>query len=265
MDDRTVTLRGVIFDMGGTLLHFHPPGGGWRDMEELGASGWHAYLAGQGYALPGEATVRQVVWEQISSAWHDLSQGRITDMADMALGRQLSKAADRLGVRLTPDHAAEAEGAFVAGVQSVVRPIPGGQETLRALRARGLRLALVSNTMWRSGHHRADLERFGLLEPFEALLFSSDERVWKPAPEIFLRAVRALNLLPEQVAYVGDSLVMDVLGAQRAGLRGVWVENDDPYVPEGVRVTPDATIKRLADLVPIVDAWRNHASREPLL
>ena len=30
-------LRGVIFDMGGTLLHYSPPGQDWESMERLGA------------------------------------------------------------------------------------------------------------------------------------------------------------------------------------------------------------------------------------
>ncbi len=45
-------LRGVIFDMGGTLLDYHPPGAGWRGMEDLGAAGVYTFLHERGYALP---------------------------------------------------------------------------------------------------------------------------------------------------------------------------------------------------------------------
>jgi len=56
-----MALRGVIFDMGGTLLDYHPPDAaprqGWRAMEDSGADALHAWLAAQGIALPalGEA------------------------------------------------------------------------------------------------------------------------------------------------------------------------------------------------------------------
>lgn len=253
-----MTLRGVIFDLGGTLMNFHPPGGGWREMEARGAAGWYAYLAARGYALPDEAAVIEAIWRQVSSAWRDLGEGRLVDMAEMALVRQLAKAAAALGIALTPEDALEAERAYVARIQEVVQPIPGGRETLRALQQRGLRLALISNTMWPGEFHRADLARFDLLAPFEALFFSADENAWKPAPEIFQRAVRALDVAPEEAVYIGDSRMLDVWGAQQAGLRGVWVENDDPYLPQGMDIIPDATIRRLTDLLPVVDAWRNH-------
>lgn len=250
-------LRGVIFDLGGTLLDYHPPGGDWRSMEELGASGWYAHLQARGHPLPDEATVKQTVWEEVSGAWRRFGEGKPTNLAEMALIRLLGRAAHRLGLALTPEDARDAERAFIEAVQTIVRPLPGAAELLAGLRARGLRLGLISNTMWPGAYHEADLARFGLREPFEVLFFSSDERVWKPDPEIFRRAARALGLTPEEAAFIGDSRTMDVMGAQRAGLRGVWIENSDPYLSEGLHITPDATIRRLLDLLPLVDAWRD--------
>ena len=250
-----MSLRGVIFDLGGTLLDF----GGWRSLEERGASGWRAYLLAQGYHLPDEAVIRAAVWEQMQAAWRSLAEGRVADMATLRLAHQLGVVAERIGVAVAPEHAAEAQRAFVEAVQPGVRPMPGAVETVHAVHERGLRLALISNTMWPGAYHEADLARFGMLEPFEALFFSADEGMWKPDAAIFRRAVEALNLSPNEALYVGDSLFMDVMGAQGAGLRSVWVENDDPYMSSQTPVTPDATVRQLTDLLPLIDAWRNHA------
>jgi putative hydrolase of the HAD superfamily len=254
---RPKSLRGVIFDLGGTLIDFHP-GGDWRDMEHLGAVGWRAFLLAHGYDMPDEETVKAVVWEQMFEGWLSIGQGRDEELT---LANQLRLVAKRLGLALAPEDAALAEAAFVGAVQEQVRPIDGAAEILCALKSRGLRLGLISNTMWPGVYHRQDLARFGLLEPFGALFFSADEAAWKPEPEIFRRALGALDLAPEEAAFVGDSRLMDVMGAQEAGLRGVWVECHDPWMAEGVQISPDATIRHLRELLPVVDAWHDNQAQ----
>ena len=54
--------------------------------------------------------------------------------------------------------------------------------------------------------------------------------------------------------FVGDRPYDDVYGAKRAGMRAVLVPNSD--VPAYGEAAPDAVIGRLADLVPLIDAWR---------
>jgi len=57
---------------------------------------------------------------------------------------------------------------------------------------------------------------------------------------------------PSQAVYVGDRLFDDVFGAQRAGMRAVHRPN--AHVP-GYEVAPDASIERLSELLPIIQAW----------
>jgi HAD superfamily hydrolase (TIGR01450 family) len=47
----------------------------------------------------------------------------------------------------------------------------------------------------------------------------------KPAPAFFREAARELDLPPARVAIVGDDLVSDIAGGQRAGLRAIWVRS----------------------------------------
>lgn len=69
----------------------------------------------------------------------------------------------------------------------------------------------------------ANLDDIGLSGHFKVSLAAHQFGCAKPDPRIFLAACDALNVLPEQAVYVGDDVVLDVQGAQQAGLKGVWI------------------------------------------
>jgi putative hydrolase of the HAD superfamily len=86
---------------------------------------------------------------------------------------------------------------------------------LDTLAARDLKLAVISN--W-DERLRPLLEQLKLAGYFEVIVVSREVGAAKPARAIFDHAVRKLGLPPETVLHVGDSLSMDVRGAQAAGL-----------------------------------------------
>jgi putative hydrolase of the HAD superfamily len=90
--------------------------------------------------------------------------------------------------------------------------------TLDALAARGLKLGVISN--W-DERLRPLLERLKLARYFEAIIVSREVGSSKPSRGIFEHAVRKLGLPPEAILHVGDSLAMDVRGAEAAGLRAL--------------------------------------------
>jgi putative hydrolase of the HAD superfamily len=74
-------------------------------------------------------------------------------------------------------------------------PFPDTRPTLESLRAKGLRLAVVSN--W-STHLLGILEHHDLVTPFEAILASCDVGHEKPDPRIFHRALERIGVRPEE-------------------------------------------------------------------
>jgi putative hydrolase of the HAD superfamily len=93
-------------------------------------------------------------------------------------------------------------------------------EVLRALRDAGVKIGLISNT------HRCLTSfqtHFALEGLFDATLSSSDHGYMKPHPSIFEAALRQLEVTPEQAVMVGDSLLHDIHGARRMGMRAVLV------------------------------------------
>ncbi len=115
------------------------------------------------------------------------------------------------------------------------RPVPGAVETLRTLRARGLKIGLVSNYDARLHRVVAELG----LRPFFAAVIVSAETGWaKPSPRIYAAALHALGVDPPEALMVGDRPKEDVAGAAAAGLRALL------YDPRG-RVPGAGSIRDL--------------------
>jgi HAD superfamily hydrolase (TIGR01549 family) len=101
---------------------------------------------------------------------------------------------------------------------------------LEALRARGLKLALVSNTASPEWLLRPVLERQGLVDRLDAIVLSSEVGKRKPHPAIFERALAELDVAAGDTLFVGDRLTADVLGASRVGMKTVqalWFRADE--------------------------------------
>jgi HAD superfamily hydrolase (TIGR01509 family) len=115
---------------------------------------------------------------------------------------------------------------------------------LETLRGAGYKLALVSNIMRTPGATlRELLARLRLLDYFGHTTFSDEVGIRKPAPEIFAATLRAIGGDAATAVHVGDDPVLDVQGAQAAGMRVVQVTSSRRN-----SVRPDLVISRLADL-----------------
>ena len=130
-------------------------------------------------------------------------------------------------------------------------PHPDALTVLRNLKDMGLRLGLISNTGMTPGTtFRTFLESEGMLGYFDALTFSDEVRISKPANEIFLMTLRVMSAEPNQTVHVGDHVINDVVGAKRCGLKTVWIEGfyerEDPSDPDS---EPDATVPELGLVV----------------
>lgn len=97
---------------------------------------------------------------------------------------------------------------------------------LDALRARSLRLVVVSNA---NGRLKLLFDRLGLSARFDCLLDSSDEGVEKPDPRLFEIALERSGARRETTIHVGDLYQVDVIGARAAGLRGVLLDQAGLY------------------------------------
>lgn len=99
----------------------------------------------------------------------------------------------------------------------------------------------------------ADVHRIGIGHHFDFVVTPAEAGAAKPEPAIFERALDAAGASPETVVHVGDDPARDVAGAAALGIRTVWMNPEGRSWPEEVR--PDAEIRSLPALVPVIDAW----------
>ncbi len=123
---------------------------------------------------------------------------------------------------------------------------PGARVALETLAAEGARLAIISNTMRTPGEVvRQVLDKAGLLPLFRVLTFSDECGIRKPAAEIFLRTLKALDVPPAAAVHVGDDAILDVEGARDVGMAVILVSPDGRAMGP---VKPDAVIRHLGEL-----------------
>ena len=125
---------------------------------------------------------------------------------------------------------------------------PSVLPALTALRARGLRLTVVSNANGRLG---ALLDRVGLTAAFDDILDSHEFGVEKPDPRLFEIALARSGAQRDTTIHVGDLYQVDVVGARAAGLRGVLLDEAGLYADADC-----PRVRSLPDLVEQVAARR---------
>ena len=128
----------------------------------------------------------------------------------------------------------------------------------RALREAGIRVGVLSNTIWPRAWHEGFFARDGVLDLIDGDVYTSEIAWTKPSPHAFSAALEAVGASdPARCVYVGDRLFDDVWGAQQAGLRAIHVPHSS--IPaeqvghtEGV---PDAVVHRLSEVLEVVQGW----------
>lgn len=229
----------MVFDWGGTLTRWQPvdipgtwravaaaalPGCGPEEIEALGAR---------------LAAVDERLWARCRDGCES------TRFADVVTAAGLVDSADLLAA-----HLGEWEPATALD--------PDAAPVLAGLRERGLRVGVLSNTIWPRVRHEAWFARDGVLDLIDGAVYSSEIAWTKPHPEAFRAAAAAVGAEPEQVLFVGDRPFEDIHGASRVGMRTALV----PFTRIGehergpVQGEADAVLTRLLDVLDLVDRWR---------
>jgi HAD superfamily hydrolase (TIGR01549 family) len=102
--------------------------------------------------------------------------------------------------------------------------------TLRAVRARGVRIGVVSDTGF---DLRPALDRLGLSPYLDTVVMSYEYGICKPAPKPFLTACDHLGISPEQAVMVGDNPLTDS-GAVTAGCYALLLPPPPKTGPRGL-------------------------------
>lgn len=130
-----------------------------------------------------------------------------------------------------------------------VRPLEGAIETVHAVGAE-YPIALITNG--EATYQSGKIEGIGLTDAFDVTVFAGDDVAPKPEREPFERVLEELDVAPDRMVHVGNSLSSDVAGARESGLQTVWTPSEHD-LPEDVTDPERLTVEH-----PAVDPSPDH-------
>ena len=227
----------IFFDLDGTILDWQ------TGMEESWLAACEAHC--DGTFVP--AQMHEAIRARRSWFWGDLGRTRTgrmdLDGASREIVRHAFTDAGLSGVdlaqRIADDYRARRAECLV--------PYPGAIETLVALRARGIRTALLTNGGAKS--QRASVERHGLASYFDCIVIEGEFGVGKPDERVFRHALRALACEAEVSWMVGDSLEADIAPAIALGMHAVWVDVEGLGLAADAPVRPHRVVRAISQLI----------------
>ncbi len=239
-------LRAVLFDLWETLINDKPeraqPRRVWR------SAAVQDVLRRHGAEAPSDAI--QAALDASSAALTRLhDEGKDLDTGGRA--RLFMTLLEGQTNTKTPDAALDDLEDVITSMPLNVAPMlaPFAVETTSAIKSRGLATALVCNAGFTTTPHLLPmLAHYGLSAHLDVMVFSDQERIAKPDPRIFVKALEGLGCEPGDCAFVGDNPHTDIGGAQAVGLFAVQVGSKQR---DGV--TPDARIDDLSELLGVLE------------
>jgi putative hydrolase of the HAD superfamily len=229
-------VEAVLFDWGDTLME-------WTWDEELLEAGHRAGLAAIGH---DDVVISEHFRERYAPLFW--VPGTIEELEYPGLVRQLlgdfgiEPSDEQLEAFLEAEHAAWSPARSLGTTTHAL---------LESLRNRGLKVGLVSNAFDPPRLLHRDLADAGVAERLDVAVFSSEVGKRKPHPEIFERALEALDVEAEAAVFVGDRLYEDVRGAAELGMvtvQALWFRADEN--PDGG--DPDFTAFTQMDVLNVV-------------
>ena len=101
--------------------------------------------------------------------------------------------------------------------------------------------------LFTASNGNADLTQIGLAHFFERSVAAREVGALKPDPLIFQKAIEGTDLSAQEVIYVGDDPLLDVVGSRSAGMHPVWMDRVGEPWPADIP-PPLHTVKSVMDL-----------------
>jgi len=136
-----------------------------------------------------------------------------------------------------------------------LKKLPYLDEVLTELKRRCYKLGVITNTVTsREEHVRMALRRIDVEKFFDVIVTSVDVGFNKPDERIFLTALKAVNVRPEEAVMVGNRVSADIVGGNRMGMKTILFKWNERYLNEitSPEEQPTRTINSLKELPQIL-------------
>lgn len=244
-----MTIRGVIFDLGHTLIYLDST---WPEVFERGVQDLASFLAVERPEINGKA-LGQTLLDRRAEGFARAEETLREVTAEESMRWTLARFGEP---NPKPWLVTRALEAFFSYEETCWLAYPEAAPMLLELEGMGLRLGAYSNATT-DVLMQTLVDDLGLRAWLDPVLTSAETRIRKPDPAAFAPILAEWGLPPDEVVMVGDTLGADILGARRAGMRSVYFPSRPDARQEGVQssaqsdadaIVPDATIRSLAEL-----------------
>jgi len=236
-----MAIKAVFFDVGQTLLHPVSDGAGFSAVaRELG------FEFGSETVLANNARMYERYnehYQRDAGFWNDQARARAVWVDAYTLLYELMGAGEKSEQLANMAY----DFYFNPGAWYAYDDV---EEGLSRLKARGLRLGLISN--WDKSLIPV-VEGLGLAGYFDTMISSTDVGMHKPDAEIFALALSRLGASPSEAVHVGDHVTADVQGALDAGLHAVYIDREGKH-PEFSLAPRVENLDLLLQIIDEIDA-----------
>lgn len=241
-----MSLKAVIFDLGDTLITHN------IDSNQLGkkvSKEIHKLFLKKGYVIS-----RNNFHELKTEMWNDWKMQFGLTETEFSMNEFLKNLLYKLELGAKAQGLKElaasiADIIYIYDLKYMVLK-PKVKETLDKLKSMSYTMGIITNTSYSYDHIINILKHLKLIDYFKVVLVSSKEKVCKPSPKIFKKALQLLNVSSEEAVFIGNNLQIDIEGAERAGMRGILVENAEERMDKIKQYKPNiAVVKSIAEIL----------------
>jgi putative hydrolase of the HAD superfamily len=219
--------KAVLFDLGGTLADYYERVE-FPEIVRQGIAAVEAYLS--------ERRNLNVSSDDITRRLKE--EDRETD------DHRVRPLEERLGTIFRLDSPAKSDAQMMTLCRLFMQPIYARSRryddalpVIRELRTMGFKTGIVSNTSWGSPATlwREEIERLGLAQQMDAVIFCRDVGWRKPARQIFEFALKQIGMRAQDCFFVGDHPEWDVAGAEAVGLEAILIDRQSSFLGYGTQ------------------------------
>ena len=245
-DDRRI--EAVLFDLDDTLISWERPFASRDDFYLPRVEKVHTFLTSAGHQLPPCPDFWDILNQAVMAMWAEAKlTWRIT-----SFGQLLAQVFAGLGLDVDQLDVDRVLRVFDWAPRPGVEPFPQTLPVLRTLQQQSYRIGLLTNSFVPMWMRDQELHAYGLVDLLDVRVSAADVGFLKPHPAVYHDLLVRLDVSPEQAIFVGDRPANDIAGANEVGLVSVLLR--PPYLERDLDgVTPDYTIERLDELLPLVD------------
>lgn len=240
-------IRGVIFDLGGTLAE-QPERLPQVDLDARNAAALRSWLEQQGITT-GDRFIDDLV-----AARQACFARRMGGLQEVTAAEALRPILERYGAPAHDRFLQDAEATFFEPELAAMQLLPGAIEVLRRLQGLGLRLGLASNA---SSHYFVVecCRRLGLATYLDPILSSAAVGWAKPSAQLFTQILDTWAVPADAAVIVGDTPGADVAGAQAVGMPAILLVRPQGGAVDAPTYAPDAQVASLFEAAEVIERW----------